>query len=85
MTGHQPIREQYFLGVVVEGGEECSVHLSHHHVYCTCNLFSIGRDLWNEGKRFEDLPLSPGDKIMYAGGNTEGVDGVLFLNQCPQW
>ena len=47
--------------------------------------YLTGRDLWNEGKRFEDLPLSPGDKIMYAGGNTEGVDGVLFLNQCPQW
>ena len=41
--------------------------------------------LWNEDERFEALNLTAGNTIMYAGGNTDGADGVKLLTLCPQW
>ena len=47
--------------------------------------YLTGRGLWNEEKRFEAINLSAGNTIMYAGGNTDGADGVQLLKLCPQW
>ena len=41
--------------------------------------------LWNEDLRFEAISLSAGQTIMYAGGNTDGADGIKLLKLCPQW
>ena len=41
--------------------------------------------LWNEDQRFESINLSAGKTIMYAGGNTDGADGIKFLKLCPEW
>ena len=46
--------------------------------------YLTGQGLWNEEKRFEALNLSAGN-IMYAGGNTDGADGLFLMEQCPQW
>ena len=47
--------------------------------------YFTGRGLWTADKRFDSLPLSAGNTIIYAGGNTDGTDGVHFMKQCPQW
>ena len=47
--------------------------------------FFTGRGLWGADDRLNSLPLSAGNIIIYAGGNTDGGDGVYFMKQCPQW
>ena len=55
-----------------------SLELEVHHLF-------TGLGLWNEEKRFEGINLSGENTIMYAGGNTDGADGVTFMKLCPQW
>jgi hypothetical protein len=51
-------------GVVVEGGEECSIHLCYHNMYSTCYLFTVWRHL-NEN--------------VYIGGNDINRVIVYFM------
>ena len=44
-----------------------------------------GLGLWNQDARLENISLSPGNVILYAGANTAGQDGVYFMQRCPDW
>ena len=70
------IRSIYLLDTKLR--ENIAGKLEVHH-------YLTGQGLWNEEKRFEEISLSAGNTIMYAGGNTDGADGIKFMKLCPQW